>query len=98
MATHDKNGREYAKLDDLKAGDVVELDGGFPCHAAGTVQLFNFDRVGKVLFFWCNGPDGESKSPEKHFIDGQDDGDGHCVGIYKTNPDSVNIPPDRAVG
>lgn len=31
----DKNGREYAKLSNLKAGDVVTIDGGFDCMDSG---------------------------------------------------------------
>ena len=31
----DKNGREYAKLSQVKAGDILEIDNDFDCHAGG---------------------------------------------------------------
>jgi len=69
--THDINGREWAKLSELRAGDTVELDGGFDCHTAG-VTILHEDSQG--LFFGC----GEGT----HRIDGQADNGEHCVGIY----------------
>jgi hypothetical protein len=71
MTTHDKAGRPYAKLSELKAGDVVELDGDFTCRAAGKARLF--ERDGN-LYFDC--------SEGGHNIRGQADDGEHCMGIY----------------
>lgn len=38
MTTKDKNGREYAKLSELKVGDKLEIDGGFTCMGAISVR------------------------------------------------------------
>lgn len=80
--THDKTGRPWAKLSELKAGDKVELDNGFTCHARGVTRLGE-DSGG--LFFRCNG-DKEKKTPPyrlTHHIAGQADDGEHLVGIYK---------------
>lgn len=71
-STHDTNGRPWAKLSELEAHRLVELDGGFTCHKAGPVTLYQ-DEVG--LYFECE--DG------RHYVSGQADDGEHCVGIYK---------------
>ncbi len=58
------------KLDDLKAGDTITLDGGFTCIPAGLVVVEE-DKDGK--FFKCH--------EGKHYLDGQEDEAGHLVGI-----------------
>lgn len=68
---HDKHGRPWAKLSELKASDKVELDGGFTCTPAGTA-LVQGDQVG--LFFSCQ--------EGNHYISGQADDGEHCIGIY----------------
>ena len=72
MASHDKNGREYAKLSDLKKGDPIELDDGFTCLFVQQTPVFEQETG---LYFPCN--------HGMHFLKGQDDGDGYCVGVYK---------------
>lgn len=73
MAQYDNNGRQYLKLSEAKVCQCIELDDGFTCHPAGQDILLQ-DREGGRLHFIC--ADGN------HYIDGQDDGDGYCVGIY----------------
>lgn len=71
--TNDIAGRPYAKLSELKAGDVVELDADFTCRAPGKARLFIQD--GELAFECsCGG----------HILSGQADDGEHCVGIYKT--------------
>jgi len=72
MAQFDKNGREYAKLDQLKAGDHVEIDDGFTCMSAGTTIVH--EGAGGELYIPC--------SCGRHFLSGQHDGDNWLVGIY----------------
>jgi hypothetical protein len=77
IQTHDRDGRPYAKLSELKSGDKIELDCGFTCVAAsilghgGYRTLFD---IGKGLAFACN--DGH------HYLAGQADDGEHCVGVY----------------
>jgi len=73
MASHDTFGKPYAKLADLKAGDVLELDQGFTCmKGERNVCLYHATNE---LFVHCN--------HGLHFLSGQDDGDGYLVGMYK---------------
>jgi hypothetical protein len=65
--------RTFAKLSELKAGDTIELDGGFSCHPAGKVLV---ESCYGYLYFRC--------SRNKHFLSGQLDESGNLVGIYHT--------------
>lgn len=71
--SHDLSGREYAKLSELKAGAIVEIDEGFTCCGGGHTHLY--ENANKELFFYCE--------EGLHMLDGQlaEDGD-HLVGIY----------------
>lgn len=69
--THDKNGRPWAKLSDLKVGDKIEVDNDFTCMTGQ--QFVRSD--GQDLFVVCN--EGRHRLCEQ-----ADDGE-HCVGIYK---------------
>lgn len=73
MTTHDKDGRRYVRLDELKAGDVIETDDSFDCMARGQHKVEHFPDQG--LYVRC--------LDDHHFLSGQDDGDGHLVGMYK---------------
>jgi hypothetical protein len=73
VAPTDENGRPWAKLSELKAGDKVELDGGFLCHGAGVVEVKQ-NALG-TLYFECQ--DGN------HRFDSQADDGEHLIGIYK---------------
>ena len=76
----DVDGREYARLSRLKAGDRIEADGGFTCMRPGAVLTVAADARGE-LYVPCDGPD-DDPDPGKHFLCGQaDDGD-HLVGMY----------------
>lgn len=69
----DLNGREYAKLSELKAGDLIELDSEFTC-MKGVARIC--DEQGG-LYICC--------SHGKHFLDGEvyDNYDDSLIGIYK---------------
>lgn len=71
--THDKAGRPWAKLSEIKAGELIELDSGFTCARAGQIQVYA--RASGELFFYCE--DGT------HLLLGQADDGEHLVGIYK---------------
>lgn len=73
MANADINNRTYARLDEVKGGDTIELDGDFDCAAAGPAIVCEDDHG---LYFEC--------TCGEHYLDGQDDGDGYLVGVYLT--------------
>lgn len=81
-STHDTQGRPWAKLNELKPGDKIELDDGFICTDMKIRTVFS-DEHG--LYFFCNGPDDslKEKGTEHHYLDGQADDGEHCVGVYK---------------
>ncbi len=74
MSTHDTDGREYLRITEAKAGQVIELDGDFTCCKAGNVKLHS-DKEG-FLWFHCRA--GE------HGLIGQAEGE-HYIGVYPTN-------------
>jgi hypothetical protein len=67
----DLSGRPWLKLNEAKAGMLIETDAGFTCIEARRITLQS-DKAG--LFFAC--ADG------KHYISGQADDGIHCVGLY----------------
>jgi hypothetical protein len=77
MPTHDTNGREYARLDALKPGDLLEDDGGFGC-LDGVSKHEVKRRDDGHLYIDCE--EGE------HCLDGQIDEGEHCVGLYLASP------------
>lgn len=68
---NDKQGRPYAKLSELKAGDSIELDNGFTCAKSG-VTTVQEDNLG--LYFTC--------SDGRHTLAGQVE-DETLIGIYR---------------
>lgn len=82
MATTDLRGRHYARLGQLKAGDTLEADDGFPCidpHAVLTVEK---DEHG--LFVECRGPEPRDANRCHHYLDGQLDGKTDAlIGFYQ---------------
>ena len=86
----DTSGREYARLGQLKSGDVVQVDEGFTCLSPAEVCEVHEDEDG--LFVYCGGPqDTEAARPrarkrcERHYLDGQlcdDPADDSLVGVY----------------
>lgn len=80
MSSTDVNGRAYARLDELKPGDMVELDDGFTCHDAGIVEVkADAAEPDDRLYFDCVDDNGR---PQQHHLVGQLDDDGYLVGIY----------------
>lgn len=81
MSTHSTDGREWAKLSALKAGDRVELDGGFTCGIAGKTLIVEEDEDG--LFVPCGGAEGEREATQ-HYLDGQisEVDNDHLVGVW----------------
>lgn len=72
LESHDREGREWAKLSELKDGDKISLDTGFTC-AEGQHTVHCDDDKG--LYFRC--------AHGRHYLSGQVyDGD-HCIGVYK---------------
>lgn len=76
MSTHSKDGREWAKLSELKPGMTVQMDDGFTCGIAGKQCLVGAAPDGS-LFVNCK--DG------RHDLSSQaDGGDGdHLVGVWR---------------
>lgn len=70
--TTDKQGREYAKLSELKAGDTVTVDGDFTCMKAWSQHIVKASLEGLFIPY----KEGE------HMLDGQADDGGNLVGIY----------------
>lgn len=52
------------KLSDVKAGDTIELDDGFPCWPVGGQVAVEADADGDLYFACTHG---------KHFLEGQTD-------------------------
>lgn len=72
--THDTQGRPYARLSELRAGDRVVLDDGFDCMDGWEEQALLEDNLG--LHVTCE--------LERHYIDAQLEPDGDTlVGIYR---------------
>ena len=69
--THDKQGRPWAKLSELKPGDTIELDAGFSCAHLGPREIV---KDARGFYFIC--------AQGSHYLDGQADDGEHCVGVY----------------
>ncbi len=85
----DLYGRPYAKVGQLKAGNIVVVDGGFTCNRPYTRRRVMEDGDG--LFIKCAGAteietDKLKRFKDKHYLDGQigytPDTEGEYVGIY----------------
>lgn len=78
MSTHSTDGREWAKLSDLKVGDKLTMDDGFDdgdgegCGISGKTLVVEQGEHG--LFVPC----GEGH----HYLDGQADDGEHLVGMW----------------
>lgn len=69
----DLQGRAYAKVDEVKFGDVIQVDAGFPCIEANSVHVVDEDDT--AIFIPCQ--------HGKHYLDGQISDDGKTyVGVY----------------
>ena len=73
--THSTDGREWAKLSDLKAGDLLEFDTTFTCGIGGKTLLALQDHRGEWYVRCRHGT---------HFLEAQtEDGDGdHMIGVW----------------
>ncbi len=80
MSMRDKNDRPWAKLSEVKAGDVLIADGGFTCIEAGPVKIKS-DECN--LYFDCC----EDGVMGKHHLLGQADDGEYLIGLYK--PETV---------
>ncbi len=62
------------KLKDLKAGDVVEVDGGFDCMKAGEHTVHFYHKTGpNGLYLYC--------TAGQHFLAGQELENGELTGV-----------------
>lgn len=75
MPTHDKQKRPYAKLSELKAGDVVTVDGDFTCIEPWSQRTVYEDEQRNLCIECDEG---------SHALSGQADDDGeHLIGVYQ---------------
>jgi hypothetical protein len=84
MPLTDINGRPYARVQTVKAGDLVETDGDFTCMDEGKRQtvLADKNRHGfKRLYVECRCPGG------RHYLCQQLGDDGELVGLYRCGPE-----------
>lgn len=76
MSTHSTDGREWARLSQLKPGDKICTDGGFSCGINNKTLAVKIDPETKDLCVECD--------EGMHSLDGQvseEDGD-HLVGMW----------------
>lgn len=71
---------DFPALAEIKAGDKLVADGGFPCLAEGEICDVQQDEDG--LYVICEGPDGEEPGTH-HYLDGQEGENGECVGLWR---------------
>lgn len=67
---YDLQGREYAFIDDIKAGDVILVDDDFTCMKGWSLKEVFSDEGG--LFVYCD--------QGQHYL--CEDEDGYVVGMY----------------
>ena len=77
MSTHSLDGREWARVDQTKAGTMLIADGGFHgCIREGAVLTVEEDDDG--LYVPCG--------HGNHYLDGQEnDAGSHFVGLWKAS-------------
>jgi streptogramin lyase len=68
---HDRHGREYARLSELRVGETVEVDR----HFAGFEKYRTVLEDDGRLWVLCN--------EGRHFLDGELTPDGSLLGVYK---------------
>lgn len=73
----DKQGREYAKLSQLKPGDCLQADSGFECMSPRELFEVKQHDCGEL---YINCRDG------KHFLVGQTDNNEDIIGLYYCPP------------
>lgn len=92
--TKDADGRPYARLPELRAGDVLEADDGFPCIRPGARLVVQADVAGRlyVVCFGLRGVPGsehfDGSEPDEigpHYLDGQADDGVYLIGLYRVD-------------
>src|SRR5581483_12175137 len=71
--TTDTDGKPWAKLSQVKAGDFLIADGGFPCIKQGARLQVQADGAGDLFVPCAEGP---------HLLDGQADDGETIIGLY----------------
>lgn len=75
MSTHDISGKEWARVDQVKRGSIVQTDGGSPCFRKNYNYVVHANQESGELYIKCR--DG------CHVLDGQyNEAETHYVGIY----------------
>jgi hypothetical protein len=78
MSTHDINGREYAKLSELKVGDKLEIEYGFICMDKGEIKEVKENKDKELIV--------ECRNPGDHWLAGQTNYENtHLIGMYKVS-------------
>lgn len=77
MSTHSTDGRPWARLSELKAGDKLVADGGFTCIKKGGVVVVEARGDGQ-LYVGCRSG--------SHYLDGQVSGENHdsLIGLWRS--------------
>lgn len=69
---------QWPFLVDLKPGDLLIADAGFPCIPKEAILIIRSDEHG--LWVHCCGPDGDEPNSE-HYLDGQLNETGEVIGF-----------------
>lgn len=71
--TTDVDGKPWAKLSEVKPGNILVADGGFPCVKDGARLIVGRDEDGDLFVPCAEGP---------HLLDGQADDGETLIGLY----------------
>lgn len=85
MTLSDLNGRPYARREAVKPGDFLVADGGFTCMSEGERKQVRADKKGhgfERLFIVCDWNEDGTRHRHRHYLAGQDEGDGGLIGLY----------------
>ena len=72
------------KLSDVKAGDTVFVDDGFPCMARGPKTVKMRDQYSNLLYIDCEA-DGR---PAAHFLHSEEGKNAHLIGFGLTQDEA----------
>ena len=81
--------KSFAKLSELRPGQLVRVDGGFTCIEPNAVRMVMEDKHG--LYVLCAGPEDDDSCDLfdvgcHHYLSGQAGGENHdedeCIGVY----------------
>ncbi len=87
--TTDVNGREYAKVENVKAGDILQVDGDFEgCFVPWSKLKVHETKDGLALMHnapECGACGGDNLGEDcPHLLEGQIDPEGYLIGMYPT--------------